>query len=255
VNDINSDKISKIDEIDSVLVSKSFFKTEYYIKQRPLLIVNQLTAGQPIWAYRDKLSFLQRFGKVILESPKSASIEDYVMLYMNDETNSSGARLGFISLQLDDFLLLKTPEPFNLCKGGINEEPFKISLGPIGVGKAPLSSHNASWNLLLVGAKRWYFLPPGEAENATEIEKVAFPHSISPKDWIEFVLPKLINAGISVSSLLQRPGDVVFVPHDWMYITIHLADSIDFSQEFCTFLDTVSDHHFDVSFLLNLRFC
>ncbi len=37
-----------------------------------------------------------------------------------------------------------------------------------------------------------------------------------------------------VSQVIQNPGDVIFIPHDWWHATRSLADSIAISQEFCT---------------------
>ena len=32
----------------------------------------------------------------------------------------------------------------------------------------------------------------------------------------------------------QLPGDVVFVPHNWYHATIYFADTVSYSQEFCS---------------------
>jgi hypothetical protein len=39
-------------------------------------------------------------------------------------------------------------------------------------------------------------------------------------------------------SFIHLSGEVVFMPHDWQYVTLNLADSVAVSQEICTFLNT-----------------
>ena len=51
-----------IDKWDSTLLNKSTFQRNYFQRQRPVQIVNQLNAGQKIWAFRDKPYFLECYG-------------------------------------------------------------------------------------------------------------------------------------------------------------------------------------------------
>mmetsp|Transcript_16654 Transcript_16654/g.16017 ORF Transcript_16654/g.16017 Transcript_16654/m.16017 type:complete len:725 (+) Transcript_16654:271-2445(+) len=134
----------------------------------------------------------------------------------------------------------RKPDIFNLCgPGDIDNEPMRLYVGTKGSG-VPIHSHEASWNLLVTGIKKWFFIAPGykiEAmgpKNGIGIFKVK-----TVSEWMRDVLPGLKEARI-VFEVYQYPGDVVFIPHDWLHATFNFADTISVSQEFCTLLDT--DH-------------
>lgn len=50
-------------------------------------------------------------------------------------------------------------------------------------------------------------------------------------------LPELRSRAL-VSEVVQYPGDVLFIPHDWLHATVNMVDSVAISQEFCTFVNT-----------------
>ena len=114
----------------------------------------------------------------------------------------------------------------------------------------PFRSHNASWDLLLTGRKKWYLVAPGAevgdlllfphsnySENTTQGNNDTHVGPTLPVPWLSELVPKLRNLS-TVFELEQNPGEVVFVPHDWHYATVSLANTVSVSQEFCTRLDT-----------------
>lgn len=134
----------------------------------------------------------------------------------------------------------RKPDLFNLCgPGNIDNEPLKLYVGPKSSG-VPIHSHGASWNLLVTGTKRWFFIAPGyRVEAMGPKNKIGVFKVKTVTEWIRDVLPTLKEARI-VYEVFQYPGDVVFIPHDWLHATLNLVDTISVSQEFCTLFDT--DH-------------
>ena len=137
-------------------------------------------------------------------------------------------------LTVDDF---KRPSLFNLCGTETDNEYISLHIGPSQSG-IPLQSNSAHWNLLITGVKRWFLIPPGSkitssdllSKNGNKNRKIK-----TVTDWIKDELPDLQRQKL-VSTVIQYPGDVVFVPHDWSYATLLEADSVSVSQQFCTLL-------------------
>lgn len=166
------------------------------------------------------------------------SIDDYINNPIEDPwvafTNNS-------QIILND---IKKPHALRIC-GNQDNENIKLMLGPAGTG-IPMHSHNASWNLLLTGKKKWYLVAPGHAayyeddDNAAfKAGKGAFDYHIKPTtEWLRDVAPKLRSKGL-LHEVMQYPGDVIYIPHDWHHATLNLADTVAISQEFCTFKNTV----------------
>lgn len=162
------------------------------------------------------------------------------------ETNRRYSRIGIAkkipSLYAGDFLRLPL---FDRC-GPRDEEPITMYVGADGSGEY-LHSHNASWNLLLAGLKKWVLIPPGYYLRVREIHAVHGLYNksnsqilpVSHQFWMERILPDLRNLGI-VAEVTQQPGDLLYIPHDWLHASISFGDSVAVSQQFCTFMH--SDH-------------
>lgn len=134
----------------------------------------------------------------------------------------------------------RKPDLFNFCgPGDIDNEPMTLYVGPHGSG-IPIHSHSASWNLLVTGVKKWFFVAPGYKIEAMGLNNEIGVFKVKTvAEWIKDVLPGLKETRI-VYEVYQYPGDVVFIPHDWLHATFNLVDTISVSQEFCSLLDT--DH-------------
>jgi hypothetical protein len=136
---------------------------------------------------------------------------------------------------------INIPDIFKTCDENNNNNTINLYIGPAGSG-VPFQTSSASWNLLITGQKTWYFIAPGESENITGtsslLEKnVNNFHIQSSIEWVNNIMPELKKKGI-VSEIIQYSGDVVFIPHDWYYLTLYHTDSISISQEFCTSINT-----------------
>jgi len=92
--------------------------------------------------------------------------------------------------------------------------PPQVAVGTAGTG-APLHSHFAALNVLVVGAKRWLLVPPSETV-----------WSLSPPLCEGATAPQ---TGIEVE---QRAGDILFVPEFWGHSTALLSECVAATYEF-----------------------
>lgn len=136
------------------------------------------------------------------------------------------------------------------CRGKSAENmasPYSIFIGPMNTS-IPIQAHNSSWEILITGLKKWYLMPPGHSIYAFthEIDTRLGNHSfesnltqfvLSIPEWLSRHGNALIKRGL-VYEVIQYPGDIVYIPHNWAYGSINLGDSVSISQEFCTFLNT-----------------
>ena len=101
-------------------------------------------------------------------------------------------------------------------------------LGGIGSG-AFFHTHTAAWNACVYGAKRWYFMPPGEGWGV---------HFSSTREW-EGGAKKTLQRALSqqkhvmkkLSSCIQRSGDILFIPQNWGHAVTNLLGSIGVANE------------------------
>ena len=237
---------TQIDIISASEVKKGIFRRDYFIVQRPLLISKTLFMESAIWAHYRREDFLNRYGDVMVtiddftQNDNRVLLKVYVESHMSrgstakqypvcsnedeygnsdciDNKNIHGAYANYAS---EDFSFLKDDlkqsSLFKQCPPH-DDEALKIEIGPT-LSKMKTKQHNASWSLLVTGVKKWYISPPLGITN------------VQSQQVKEDQLP--------VFSILQYPGDVVFLPHNWRYSSVHLADSISISQEFCTLWHT-----------------
>ena len=99
----------------------------------------------------------------------------------------------------------------------------------------------SAWNALLTGHKCWALFPP-----ATPKEVVAPKHAGGREaiSWWRHVYPTLVNAADPAHrpmTVIQRPGETVFVPGGWWHVVLNLDVAMAVTQNFCspTNFDTV----------------
>eukprot|EP01035_Chromulina_nebulosa_P028574 gene28574-37750_t len=300
-----------IDQWDSTHLSSSTFRRNYFQRQRPVQIVNQLNAAQKIWAFRDKPFFLQRYGSLQVtsmplkgESSESFGILEFVSQCMSDmedksDTDVKGSSKRYICPfpvptdttsvcsgntsepiqsesvnstsvssklpshicsyaahgRLVDFSeesdlipglfaedLVQSPL-FDLCRDRV-KEPIELIIGSVDTGIVPSQKSRTSWNMVLVGTIHWLLVSPGQADvlHSTEEELIAQYKSkyanFSASEWLDQLQIRLIQQNITFSWTTTRVGDVLFIPNDWSYASLHLSDSVALRQNFCTFIQS-----------------
>jgi len=165
-------------------------------------------------------------------SPKQRDQLQQPWLAYNDRASHHSKEIYDLFMQ--DY---ETPEIFQLC-GPNDKQPFKMTIGARGTG-VPMHAHNASWNLLVTGKKRWFLVAPGQGDNnvASGPPSIKDFHVRSVSEWLMDIAPGLRSKGI-LAEVTQYPGDVIFIPHGWYHATLNEADTVSVSQEFCTSLVT-----------------
>lgn len=92
----------------------------------------------------------------------------------------------------------------------------------------------SAWNGLVCGRKRWAMYPPGHIPPGVLVYGgdiyggVQSPPSAS---WYCEVYPRLLPHQRPLE-IMQRPGDVIYVPAGWWHLVLNLDDTIAFTQNY-----------------------
>jgi len=110
---------------------------------------------------------------------------------------------------------------------GVNDYKF-VYIGPEG-SWTPLHSDvfsSYSWSANIVGTKKWIFLPPGEEMKLTDkLGNLVFDLQSPEARGLE-----LKNGEVFKIELIQRTGEVVFVPSGWFHQVHNLQDTISINH-------------------------
>jgi histone arginine demethylase JMJD6 len=113
-----------------------------------------------------------------------------------------------------------------ICVGGARSGT-SIHVDPLGT---------SAWNALIVGHKRWALFPPGSVPKSV----------LKPKDvnsavrWFDRVWPATQEAAWEAQGypkpieVVQRPGEVVFVPSGWWHVVLNLDFTVAVTHNFCS---------------------
>lgn len=229
------------------------FIDEYANLNRPVMITNvvqkmQTPEGVSLADAWSKEAFLQSYGHLKIEARKNTevaydivygvdreemTIQTYVETTMMEESTNSEEPNGE-----DDRLYMfgdfgqagsrifhdvaLTPDYFT-GQFAMNEterqDTALFFLGSAGTGVS-LHEHTNAWNLLVHGKKRWVLMPPYLHYG---------PVSLPLKEWMRDWYPKF-PAG-SVAQCTQMPGELLYVPTNWMHATWNIKASIGVAVE------------------------
>jgi hypothetical protein len=106
-------------------------------------------------------------------------------------------------------------KPGALASADSFQAPLVFAVGASGSG-IPFHRHANAYNELLVGAKRWSFLSPGDRDIDEGVRRRGH------LAWLREVLPGLPPG--DVLECTQQPGDVIFVPEGWWHATLNLGE-------------------------------
>ena len=95
----------------------------------------------------------------------------------------------------------------------------QFALGSPGTG-SPVHYHNAAWNGLFYGRKRWFLLPP--------YEKII--SRIQVKKWVDEDVPTIMKKQRMVQCD-QTPGDLLYVPLNWAHAVLNVKESVAVAWE------------------------
>jgi hypothetical protein len=130
-----------------------------------------------------------------------------------------------------------TPHPAVLrvdgLPGGVDGAVLQqLSVSPALAGAHP-HFHGTAYNALVVGIRRWALVPPAHAtftlQPALEYFSTLRHGSADPRHRAALVGSEPLPPWLDV---IQRPGDVLYVPSQWQHATISLAESVAVAVEY-----------------------
>ncbi len=92
----------------------------------------------------------------------------------------------------------------------------------------------SAWNGLVCGRKRWAMYPPGHIPPGVFVhggDIYAGVQSPPSASWYCEVYPNLLPHERPLE-IMQRPGDIIFVPAGWWHLVLNLDDTIAFTQNY-----------------------
>jgi len=99
-----------------------------------------------------------------------------------------------------------------------------ISLGGCEAGLS-WHTHGQTWLAALVGRKRWFLYQPGQASSHVRGHPL-----YSASAWACNVLPHLPPEKRPLT-ILQEPGEILYVPAGWAHATVNLDDVLGFGRQ------------------------
>ena len=130
-----------------------------------------------------------------------------------------------------------TPHPAVLrvdgLPGGVDGAVLQqLSVSPALAGAHP-HFHGTAYNALVVGVRRWALVPPAHAtftlQPALEYFSTLRHGSADPRHRAALVGSEPLPPWLDV---VQKPGDVLYVPSQWQHATISLAESVAVAVEY-----------------------
>eukprot|EP00607_Mallomonas_marina_P006616 CAMPEP_0182436580 /NCGR_PEP_ID=MMETSP1167-20130531/82355_1 /TAXON_ID=2988 /ORGANISM="Mallomonas Sp, Strain CCMP3275" /LENGTH=196 /DNA_ID=CAMNT_0024628903 /DNA_START=123 /DNA_END=713 /DNA_ORIENTATION=- len=102
---------------------------------------------------------------------------------------------------------------------------MQLSIGSASSG-APMHGHDSAWCVLLTGRKRWFLMPP----NGMGLRNRFWAEPKHPRSQLS-LFKKLREEGLLFETT-QYPGDVLYVPSDWVHGTLNTCETVALAQEF-----------------------
>lgn len=257
-SDYPVDDWSFISSFNGSDLSSVSFRQMIQSKQRPTIITHNLTSSLHVWSFVwNQTAFLEKYSTVeanvsAIDNQNNPSFYESTIEYLlihnmsHFDKNRSGTCSSLVAtlqstLQIyEDFASNYTREFFGEC-GITSPKIVRIYLG--NMTGLTLRSHSAAWNVHVKGGTRmWYFISPGTALDlvTNELRKFDPPFDInnplhpefSFHEWERRVLPVLQQNKL-VSTVEQKLGDVIYIPHGWSYAVISSTETIDVTTIIC----------------------
>jgi histone arginine demethylase JMJD6 len=149
----------------------------------------------------------------------------------HDDGSGNGMEDKSSSLMVSD--AFSTPACFSNdamgCINGTEYRPLPPAWLLVGVTRSGTPIHNhpltVAWNALLVGCKLWCCLPPDVDESLLLLnldDESDDDFDLSAIDWFQQCRQKLPD---QAKIIVQRPGEVVFLPPAWFHVVLNIETS------------------------------
>ena len=97
---------------------------------------------------------------------------------------------------------------------------------------APVHYHNAAWNALVYGAKKWIIYPPHHQ----------IMSNMQIKEYFETDMQSMAQRGVTPQTCVQTAGDVMIIPENWGHgiLNIQVDTIYKFSFLFVSFTSSLT---------------
>ena len=119
--------------------------------------------------------------------------------------------------------------------------PYRwVLIGVPGTGGRVHKDHagTSAWNAVVVGTKRWVFFPPSTEASLLDDLKEEEGHPDERSDfwyrhkYIAAVERVFLSSGVRPLEVLQRPGEVVYIPNGWWHIVRNEIFTVAITENF-----------------------
>ena len=214
-------------------------------------------AARPVHVAADTAADRQRINAGLGGHSESVTLAAYLDMMTAEQESCAGAELAAnaTSYSFDAQFLNSTPEMRHdftvpahfqsLHSASSGSDPY-LFLGGTGSGLG-FHAHGHAWNAVVFGSKRWLLYPPGHRMAYTEGKEEA----TDGVAWLRDVYPAVDGTPLAPWECVSYPGDVVYVPADWLHATINLEESIGVAHNLVDAhvvadVPEVSSFHFEI---------
>jgi histone arginine demethylase JMJD6 len=107
-----------------------------------------------------------------------------------------------------------------------------ILMGPARSGTGlhvdPLGTH--AWVTLMEGCKRWVLFPPGVDRESIGMQEP----QLSSVKWFQDCYPSAVEQYPDCVEVLQRQGEMVYVPAGWPHVVLNLDQSVALTHNYAS---------------------
>ena len=248
--------MSHIDAVESCFLDASAFTAQYDDRSRPVLLLRGAVDWQGFKKYGPDSGpggmhrFCMDHSELRMRVSHSFSaagslrckLSDYsrYCLWQHDEVPLYVFDAKFATIHEPLRSLYEIPTQFQHDMfshlGSMRPSHRWLVMGPARCGAPwhidPIGT--SAWNGLVCGRKRWAMYPPGHIPPGVTVhggDIYAGVESLPSASWYCEVYPNLLPHQRPLE-IMQRPGDIIFVPAGWWHLVLNLDDTIAFTQNY-----------------------
>jgi hypothetical protein len=230
---------------------------DFQMTQRPVKLIGNFTSSLKIWSIiTNRTLFIERYGPLVVDIESNSTLErDNIEGFLKRKEFCLDSEVHLSSCfkpHATANSTLKNPLCLDFESSSINNffdacpllASVNLRIFTGFISGLSLRSHSAAWNVLLEGGpRRWHFISPGAALDLIlpfgELDpdsKFDRENPLKPElqlgEWESQILPLLRKSKV-VASVMQRLGDVIYIPHGWSYVVIGADGDIDATTTIC----------------------
>lgn len=220
-------------------IAASEFLSRYVNMKKPVLLRGKasqvLLNGWETEVRWTEKEFVARYGQTDLSTDTTAATVAATLESMHTETPKLFAWTGFHAESITratsaDYRL---PQLYaEVTKGEQVRASVLISAPGAGAG---WHNHDDALNILVAGRKRWFLAPLSSDATLRQSESVnddqheatkTMSGYVSQRHFFKRVYPKLKGSPLAPASCVQRKGDALYVPREWLHSTLSIGATV-----------------------------